>query len=233
MTTPRPARSRHFGRHVFVGLLTLAPLWVTWLVFEFILGLLYRWGRPWVGALSRAVRPLSDSLADVLLAQSSQFVLAVLLTLALLYLVGVAATRVVGRELIERMERALARLPMVDTVYSATKRFITSVREPPPGLKRVVLINFPSSEMKAVGFVTRMLTDEASGRPLAAVYVPTSPNPTSGYIEIVPMEHVTATDWTVEEAMRFVVTGGTNAPDAIHFSRSAEPGAARSPTDHD
>ncbi|MDP2238877.1 MAG: DUF502 domain-containing protein [Burkholderiales bacterium] len=62
--------------------------------------------------------------------------------------------------------------------------------------------------MKAVGFVTKIMHDETTGRELAVVYVPTSPNPTSGYIEIVPLSDVVQTDWTIEEAMSFVMTGG-------------------------
>jgi uncharacterized membrane protein len=62
------------------------------------------------------------------------------------------------------------------------------------------------------------MTDKSSGKKLAAVYVPTAPNPTSGYIEILPMENVILTDWTTEEAMTFVVTGGTNAPENLNFS---------------
>jgi uncharacterized membrane protein len=71
--------------------------------------------------------------------------------------------------------------------------------------------------MKALGFVTKIIRDEAGGRDLAAVYVPTSPNPTSGYIEIVPLSEVVQTDWSIEEAMSFVVTGGANGPDSVHF----------------
>jgi len=78
--------------------------------------------------------------------------------------------------------------------------------------------------MKAVGLVTRIIRDEASGCELAAVYVPTSPNPTSGYIEIVPMSEVVQTDWSIEEAMNFVMTGGTNAPDSIRFTSTESGG---------
>lgn len=84
--------------------------------------------------------------------------------------------------------------------------------------QRVVLINFPSPEMKAVGFITKVMTDTDSERQLAAAYVPTSPNPTSGYIGIVAMEDVVLTDWSVEEAMVFVMTGGTNAPEQVCFT---------------
>jgi len=78
--------------------------------------------------------------------------------------------------------------------------------------QRVVLINFPSDSMKTIGLLTRTMTDSDSGRKLAIVYVPTTPNPTSGYIEIMPMEHVTSTDWTLDEAMNFIITAGAVAP---------------------
>jgi uncharacterized membrane protein len=71
--------------------------------------------------------------------------------------------------------------------------------------------------MKAVGLVTKVIRDEVSGCDLAVVYVPTSPNPTSGYIEILPMSEVVQTDWSIEEAMSFVMTGGTNSPESIRF----------------
>lgn len=81
----------------------------------------------------------------------------------------------------------------------------------------MVLIGFPSEEMRTVALVTRTLVDRASGEELAVVFVPTSPNPTSGYIEIVPMSKVVPTDWTLDDAMRFIISGGTNAPGQIDF----------------
>lgn len=147
-----------------------------------------------------------------------QYVLAVLVTLAGLYIVGLLTSMVLGRRLIALVERQLDRLPLVQTIYGATKRFLQSLQKPPLTGQRVVLISFPSPEMKAVGFITKVMTDTESGRQLAAVYVPTSPNPTSGCIEIVFLEDVVLTDWSVEEAMTFVMTGGTNAPERVRFS---------------
>jgi uncharacterized membrane protein len=69
----------------------------------------------------------------------------------------------------------------------------------------------------AVGFVTRVLADSQSGRQLAAVYVPTAPNPTSGYMELVPLEDLISTYWTVEEGMRFVLSAGTAGPDRVAY----------------
>ncbi len=77
--------------------------------------------------------------------------------------------------------------------------------------------------MKAIGFITKIMQDKGSNKKLAIVYVPTSPNPTSGYIEILPVEDVIMTDWTTEEAMTFVVTGGTTAPESLRFSQQKQP----------
>lgn len=211
---PRP----HFLRYLLIGFFTVAPLWVTWFVLDFVFSLLARTGAPLLRGAAHAVRPFAESVADWLLNPTAQYLLAALVTLAGLYFIGLVTSMVVGRKLIGLMEHILARLPLVQTIYGATKRFLETLREPPVAGKRVVLINFPSPEMKAVGLITKVMTDPDTGRQLAAVYVPTSPNPTSGYIEIVPLDDVVQTDWTVDEAMRFVMTGGTNAPDTVRFT---------------
>jgi uncharacterized membrane protein len=81
-----------------------------------------------------------------------------------------------------------------------------------------VLIEFPTDSMKTIGFVTAMIKDSDTGRDLAAVYVPTTPNPTSGYLELVPVERLVPTNLTMEEAMSFIISGGTNAPSHISFT---------------
>jgi uncharacterized membrane protein len=75
--------------------------------------------------------------------------------------------------------------------------------------------------MKTVGFVTRTLVDAATGKQLAAVYVPTTPNPTSGNQEIVPLDKVVSTDWSMDEAMTFIMSGGAVAPPTMNYYRSA------------
>ena len=71
--------------------------------------------------------------------------------------------------------------------------------------------------MKTVGFVTRSMTDMKTGKKLVAVYVPTTPNPTNGYLEIVPVEHVVSTDWSVDEAMNFIISGGAVGPEEVDY----------------
>jgi uncharacterized membrane protein len=218
-------RLKHVRRYLIVGLLTAAPLWVTWLVFDFIFSQLSKMGIPWVVAFARAVRGVSPSMADFLLQPLFQSFLGLVVTVLVLYALGWMATQVIGQRIINWLERVVQNIPLVAAIYGGTKRFLAAVKEKPSGVQRVVLINFPSSEMKAVGFVTKVIRDEATGQELAAVYVPTSPNPTSGYIEIVPVSQVVSTDWTMDEAMSFVMTGGATSPDRIRFSNPAAPAA--------
>ena len=217
MTTPT-RRKPHLFRYLLIGFFTAAPLWVTWLVFDFLFGLLASTGAPFIKTLARLLRPLSDTLASWLLNADVQYALAALSTLVLLYLLGVFASFVLGKKLIATIEYWVGRLPLVQTIYGATKRFLQTVSTPPLQGQRVVLISFPSPEMKAVGLITKVMTDADSGQELAVVYVPTSPNPTSGYIEILPLADVVMTDWTMEEAMSFVMTGGTNSPESVRFN---------------
>ncbi len=216
-------RLTHIGRYVLIGALTVAPLWVTWLVFEFVFKMLAHMGEPLLKGLARAMRPHSDTVASWLLDSSFQQSVAALLTIASLYGIGLLASFVIGKKVIELYEDILAQLPLVQTIYGATKRLLNTLSQPPVTGQRVVLISFPSTEMKVIGFITKVLHDTKTGEKLAAVYVPTSPNPTSGYIEIVPIKDVVMTDWSTEEAMTFVVTGGTNAPENIQYFTSKDP----------
>jgi uncharacterized membrane protein len=209
-------------RYVLAGILTLIPIWMTVVVFSFVFGQLSLIGLPVVQGVAAFVEPGSPSLARLLLNSWFQSALAVVLTLIFLYVLGWAATKVIGRRLINLFDALMQRIPIVQTIYGGTKKLLSALQQKPDQLQRVVLIEFPSPGMKTVGFVTRILTDEATGQQLAAVYVPTTPNPTSGYMEIIPVEKLVSTDWTMDQAMTFIISGGAVAPDRINWSSSAK-----------
>jgi uncharacterized membrane protein len=144
--------------------------------------------------------------------------IAITLTLLALYLLGWASSRVIGGRLVSLFDRIMNRIPVVQTIYGSVRKLISVLQTKPDNIQRVVLINFPSPEMRTVGFVTRVFTDYQSGVQLAAVYVPTTPNPTSGYMEIVPLDSLTSTDWSMDEAMTFVMSAGAIAPEKISFN---------------
>ncbi len=206
-------------RYLITGILTAIPLWVTWLVLDFLVELLQRLGNPGVDALVAALEPRWPRLAAFFEVPEFRAALAIFLVVLGLYLLGWATTRVVGRRLLRAFDAVVNRIPMVKTIYGGTRRLIEAFQQKPRGVDRVVLIDFPSEEMKTVGLVTRTLEDSRTGRQVAAVYVPTTPNPTSGYLEIVPVERITPTDWTVDEAMQFIVSGGAVAPETMIYDR--------------
>ena len=221
---PTPARPAHPTTHraslqkVFLtGLLTLLPLWLTWVVVKFVFVLLSDISRPVIGPLLHDLSLGNPALQwlDQLWVQTA---LALIATLAVILLSGVMARRVIGQRLLRWFEVLIARIPLASIIYGSARKLLDILQTQPDGTQRVVLIDFPHNEMKSVGFVTRILRDQGTGRELAAVYVPTTPNPTSGYLEIVPVEKLTPTDWTVDQAMSFIISGGAVAPDTIPFS---------------
>ena len=211
-------RRLRIKRYLFTGLLTFLPLWVTWLVFKFVLGLLAGIGAPLVGALVAAAGGVSPGLGAALNRGWLLFVLALVLTVLALYLLGWLANRVIGQRLLETFDGLLARIPLVQTIYGGTKKLMAVLQQKPSGVQRVVLIDFPRQGMKVVGFVTRVMTEEGTGREMAAVYIPTTPNPTGGYLEVVPVDELTPTDWTMDQAMAFIISGGAVAPDTLPAS---------------
>jgi uncharacterized membrane protein len=231
LTTAVPEQKPTFlqlaRRRLITGLVTAIPLLVTWFVLSFLFRVLSDLGQPLVRAIKRPVLQISPDLAD-LIAQS-WFVptLSVLMIVVLLYFLGILASMVVGRRVIGFFEAIMHRIPIVQTVYGSVRQLLDVLKQDTGDIQRVVLIEFPSPEMKAVGFVTRTLKDADTGQELAAVYVPTTPNPTSGYLEIVPVERLISTTWTFDEAMTFIVSGGAVARDTMNYAKSATDEAVR------
>jgi uncharacterized membrane protein len=207
------------ARRIFIaGLLSAVPIWITWLVISFLFRTLSAIGNPLVQWIASQAKPRFPKVEAVLSSDAFSATVSVLLVVILIYGLGILTTVVAGRKLWEFIEALLNRVPVVKHIYRSVKKLTTVLQEKPgDGVQRVVLIDFPSSEMKTVGLVTRVFSDSNTGRKLAAVYVPTTPNPTSGYLEIVPVDRLTPTSWTMDEAMHFIVSGGAVAPDHIVY----------------
>lgn len=224
MSSP-PSLAQRVQRLFLTGLLTLLPIWLTWVVVKFVFVLLSDISRPWVGPLAQQVAAWAPDTLGWINASSVQATVAMAATLLLILAVGWLARRVVGQRLLSWLEALVQRIPLANIIYSSARKLLDILQTKPDGTQRVVLIDFPHSQMKSVGFVTRVIREAGTGRELAAVYVPTTPNPTSGYLEIVPVEKITPTDWTVDQAMSFIISGGAVAPDTIPFDPPARPAA--------
>lgn len=123
-----------------------------------------------------------------------------------IYLAGLLATNVMGTQILRWWDQILARIPLVKSIYLSSKQFTQVVREGRSSYRRAVFVEWPRPGVKAVGFVTAEV--EREGERFVVVYVPTMPNPTSGFALFFREEEVTECGMTVEEAVKFVVSGG-------------------------
>ncbi|TCT26132.1 DUF502 domain-containing protein [Thermomonas haemolytica] len=215
---PSPTLSQRLQRLFLTGLLTLLPLWLTWAVLKFVFGLLGSLSKPLVEPGLQELAAGNPRTFGWLVEPWVQSGIALVATVAFILLAGWLARRVVGQRLLRWMEALVARIPLANTVYGSARKLLDILQTKPDGTQRVVLVDFPHNQMKSIGFVTRVMREQGTGRELAAVYVPTTPNPTSGYLEIVPVEKITPTDWTVDQAMGFIISGGAVAPEHIPFT---------------
>ncbi|MEP9350463.1 DUF502 domain-containing protein [Xanthobacter sp. KR7-225] len=213
----------HLQRTILAGILAFLPLAITIWAVGLILDLLSGVGRPLVNALAGWAGMVVPKLTDVLTSDTVAWALAIVTTILLFYLLGLLTRAVIGQRLLGLVDTVMNRVPVVESLYRAVRQLLASFEARDGGSQRVVLIEFPSPQMKTIGLVTRVFTDVDSGAQIAAVYVPTTPNPTSGYMELVPVERLVWLDWTASEAMQFIVSGGTAAPNSIRFNGNTPP----------
>jgi uncharacterized membrane protein len=133
-----------------------------------------------------------------------------------LTLIGAATAGVVGRILLRWSERILARMPVVRGIYSAVKQiFETVLAKKSNSFREVVLVEWPRQGMWTIGFVTAAVEGEIkdlAGHDPVSIYVPTTPNPTSGYLMFVPRKDVVTLAMSVEDAIKYVISTGIVAP---------------------
>ena len=222
---PEALRKSKFGVNVrgylLAGILTIAPLAAVWLVFNFLLGILSGAGRPLATPLARAAEQRWPALTPWLQEPWIQWLSAVLLALFVLYAIGATSSRVIGAKLFELFERIVERIPLVDTIYNATKKLVDVLRQKPESSQRVVLLDFPRDGLKTLGFVMRTFADAQTGEELAAVYVPTALNPTSGFLEIVPVAKLVFSDIPTDQAMTMIISSGAVIPEGFSLRASS------------
>ena len=191
---------RHFRATLVAGVLVIVPVVVTVVilrfVFEFFDGLL---------------QPVVEKGTDY--AVPGMGVAALVLVI---YLAGLGTTHVLGRRLIEVGHALVEIIPGVRAVYRTARQAtgVFSAVSSNGNFTGVVLVDFPGHGLKSIGLVTSRLKDQ-EGKTLLAVYMPTSPFPTSGFLVFLPEDQVTPIDMPVDDAMKLIVSAGIIAPEKI------------------
>ncbi len=192
----------------FSGLLLLAPVYVTYLVIKL---LVEKMGGP----TSRFIffflpKEWFDNFSILL------DVSAALIVLIIITLLGWFSQLLVGKLVLQSFERLLSRVPFVTNVYSTVKQVVDTFRQQQKAVfQKVMLIEFPRKGMYAMGFLTGSGKGEIPKRTseeLLNIFLPTTPNPTSGYLLMVPKNEAVELDMTVGEGMKLVISGGAVVP---------------------
>lgn len=142
--------------------------------------------------------------------------LGILLLLVILYLFGLIASNLFGRRILAAVERLTERIPIINTAYRIGKQLSGTLSLPEKQIfRRPILVPYAFPGMWQVGFVTGSVTGQADNVVYLKIYVPTPPNPTSGFVYFVREDATRDPGWTVEEAMQCILSGGLIGPDKI------------------
>ena len=210
--TPAPSVWVQLRNAFISGALLLAPLVVTVWAFTKIIDLVGGTFRPYFFFyLPEAVRD-RPSLALV------WDVLATLIVIVLVTLLGYISRDVFGRYFVGIAERFILSIPGVNTVYTTVKQIVDTFGTPNRNMfSKVVLVEFPRPGSWAMGFLTNKAQGEPqskAGQEVWTVFVPTTPNPTSGYLIMLPPSEIVELDLTVGEGMKMIISGGAVVPTA-------------------
>ncbi len=143
--------------------------------------------------------------------------LGLMLAIVLLIMTGLLASNLVGRFVVAGLDRLMARIPFVRAIYGGSKQVAATLfAGKTQAFRRAALVPFPTRGVYSIGFITSSQlgeVQEKTGVEVVSVFVPTTPNPTSGFILLVPKEDVTELEMTVEEALKMIVSLGVVVPE--------------------
>ena len=202
---------KNLRNYLITGLIILLPLVVTIYIVTTIFN-----------AVDGFLRPLIE-----LVIGRSVYGLGFFLTILVILGIGIIGTNVLGKRLISFGERLLTRIPLVKNIYLTVQQIINALfLKNKTAFRKVVVVEYPRRGIYQVGFLTsegRGEVQENTEDPVVNVFIPTTPNPTSGMLILVPRSEITYLDMTVEEGLKFIISGGTVTPeknDINLFSRS-------------
>lgn len=201
---------RHKIRTIFIaGTLTVVPIAVTFFLLNFIFN-----------SVDPIFQPMFIKIIDLVPFLGGRITyipgLGILMTVVFIFLVGVFVTNIIGQKLVILGENILKKIPIVRSIYSSSKQFMQAVSlTGKDGFRKVILVEYPRRGLWVIGFVTcenkgetQLLTEEE----VVYVFIPTTPNPTSGFLLLVPQKDMINLTMTVEEGIKLVVSGGIVTP---------------------
>lgn len=192
-------------KYLLAGVVALAPLLVTVALINWL-----------IEVSDQAVLLLPDEYRPAILLGIDFPGMGILLALLFIVVIGILATHFVGSHLLRLINQIMERIPLIRTVYKATRQLFEAMfSDHSKAFREVVMVQFPQSESWVIGFVTGegTLPQDSDGNPSYSVFIPSTPLPTTGWLLFVEQSKVKHLDISVEEGMKLVLSGGTLPPD--------------------
>lgn len=191
-------------KYLIAGLLFWIPIWITYVVLRFIVDL-----------LDESLALIPDKYQPDHLFGMHIPGLGLIFTIGIILLTGLMVANLIGARLVQLWESLLARIPLIRGIYTASKQVINAFVQPKSGsFRKVVMIEFPRPGVYGIGFQTsNALNNLPTQTESIAVFIPTSPNPTSGFLMFVPKDQVVELNMSVEEAFKIILSVGVVTPD--------------------
>ena len=206
----------HVRRLFLTGLAIILPLMITIWVLRLLFDLVHGITTPLIlRVLSLWRLPYLD---DPAFATYAAPLIGIVITVLLIILVGILTTNLLGRQIVAAFDRVMLRIPLIKAIYGAARQLLDAFHTKSDSFQRVVAVEYPSPGIYTLGFLTRdQTTIHSAGRERdleghSLISLPTSPNPTSGWLVVVPDDRLVPLDMSVEEGAKMIVSGGLVLP---------------------
>ncbi len=200
-------------RYFIAGLLVLLPIWVTLLIIKFVVAIVDQ-------SLSLLPR---DYQPDIIFGFHIPG-LGIIFGIALVFLTGMLVTNFIGTWFLTLWESLLSRIPLVRSIYMAVKQVLSTLFSPEgQSFRKVLLIEYPRKDVWTLAFQTGTgfkRPDEDQSEELITVFVPTTPNPTAGFLLLVPKQQVVELKMTIDQALKYIISLGVVLPPSMAEQKS-------------
>ena len=197
-----------FKKYFVAGLLILLPLWLTYFVFMFIFEWTSSFSMPFFHPL---LKHFTDDASWILFLAK---VLSFFLTLLIICFAGFLATNFIGKKILKLFENVLEKIPAIGSIYSVFKKFTSffSNGSMSKDFQKVVFVPFPNKNTYCVAFSTGKKV--VNGKNFITVFMPTTPNPTTGFLLLIQEEDVIESEYSVEEGIQYIMSAGIISPNS-------------------
>jgi len=210
------------GNKILAGFLLVVPIMMTIWITAFLYDLLTDWAA-WILEFK-----VFEPVRTIFGFETIVRIFSLILILAVLFGIGTIAKYAIGKRIMTIMERGILKIPMLSIVYSTAQQIIDALRNPNAGMfRKVVLFEYPRKGLYVIGFLTNENNDNweidrKTGKDLISVFLPTTPNPTSGFLLLIPREDCIFLEMGIAQGMRLVISGGAVAPHEHENQKASE-----------